>query len=103
MRQYARATPFEVNLYSHAMVDLSPLREALSYQPLVIHDAKAATKDLPLQWAEAHPVVGTQLLSLHFEPVSDTLVNLVITGAGGIRDKIDARSFCFSQSALVAR
>ena len=88
VKQYARASPFEVNLYSHAMVDLSPLREVLSYQPLVIHDAKAATKDLPLQRTEAHPVVGTQLLSLHFEPVSDTLVNLVITGAGGLETSL---------------
>ena len=80
MKQYARASPFEVNIYS-AMVDLSPLREMLSYQPLVINDAKAA-KDLPLKWEQAHPVVGTQLLCLHFEPCSDTLVNLVITGVG---------------------
>ena len=71
----------KVNIYSHSMVDLSPLREMLSYQPLVIHDAKA-DKELPLKWEQAHPVVGTQLLCLHFEPCSDTLVNLVITGVG---------------------
>ena len=77
----------------------------LSYQPLVINDAKAA-KDLPLKWEQAHPVVGTQLLCLHFEPVSDTLVNLVITsntwifredleknGFGGARADNDSNSY----------
>ena len=92
MKQYARASPFEVNIYS-AMVDLSPLREMLSYQPLVINDAKTA-KDLPLKWEQAHSVVGTQLLCLHFEPVSDTLVNLVITGNTWIfREDLEKNGF----------
>ena len=58
VKQYARASPFEAHIYSSA-VDLSPLRETLSYTPLVIHEKKDQP---PLKWAEAHPVVGTQLL-----------------------------------------
>ena len=76
VKQYARASPFEVHIYGGSE-DLSGLGENLSYSPLVIHDSSDVP---PLKWHEAHPVVGTGLLTLHFEPVSDTFLNLVITG-----------------------
>ena len=68
VKQYARASPFEVHIYGGSE-DLSGL--------VIIHNSSDVP---PLKWHEAHPVVGSGLLTLHFEPVSDTILNLVITG-----------------------
>ena len=88
--RYARASPFEVHIYPGSE-DLSGLGENLSYSPLVIHDSSDVP---PLKWHEAHPVVGTGLLTLHFEPVSDTFLNLVITGNTWVfRDDLEKAGF----------
>ena len=41
-------------------VDLASLTESMSYKPLTVADP---TRDLPLKWFEAHPVIGSRLAS----------------------------------------
>ena len=76
-KQFARATPFEVNIHPYLGVDLSDLAENMMYKPIKVFEA---AKDLPLKWFECHPVVGNKLLCWHFEPDEDRTINLVITG-----------------------
>ena len=76
-KQFARATPFEVNVHPHMGVDLSGLKETLTYKPIEFLDPAAA---LPLKWYEAHPVVGNRILCFHFEAEDDNILHLVITG-----------------------
>ena len=76
-KQFARAAPFEVYVHPHVGVDLSGLKEALTYRPIEFLDPAAA---LPLKWYEAHPVVGNRILCFHFEAEDDNILHLVITG-----------------------
>ena len=76
-KQFARATPFEVNIHPFRGCDLSSLEENMSYKPLNFLEP---TKDLPLKWFQAHPVIGNKILCFHFEPEGDNIVHLDITG-----------------------
>ena len=58
-------------------MDLSGLKETLTYKPIEFLDPAAA---LPLKWYEAHPVVGNRILCFHFEAEDDNILHLVITG-----------------------
>ncbi len=76
-KQLARATPFEVHIHPNIDIDLSSLGEQMSYTPVVHHEP---SKDLTLKIFQAHPVSGRRVISLNFEPESDSELNLVITG-----------------------
>ena len=58
-------------------MDLSGLTEDMSYKPLTVLDA---AKDLPLRWYEAHPVIGSKILTFHFEVEDEETINLCISG-----------------------
>ena len=76
-KQFAKATPFEVNIHPHSDVDLSSLDEKMTYKPL---DFNEPARDLPLKWFEAHPVIGNKIICFHFEPKDESTLHLVITG-----------------------
>ena len=76
-KQLARVSPFEVNVHPHIGLELSRLKETLTYRPTEFLDPAAA---LPLKWYEAHPVVGNRILCFHFEAEDDNILHLVITG-----------------------
>ena len=65
-------------VYPYLGIDLTQLKEQMSYAPIIFQEP--SRKSMPLKWWEAHPVVGSQLISLIFEPTSETQLNLVITG-----------------------
>ena len=75
--QFARATPFEVNIHPFLGMNLSSLEENMCYKPINFLEP---AKDLPLKWCEAHPVIGNKILCFHFEPEGDNILHLVITG-----------------------
>ena len=58
-------------------IDLANLAENLNYTPLHVSEP---TKELPLKWYEAHPVVGNKILTFHIEVVDDKMIHVVITG-----------------------
>ena len=58
-------------------IDLANLAENLNYTPLHVSEP---TKELPLKWYEAHPVVGNKILTCHIEVVDDKMIRVVITG-----------------------
>ena len=58
-------------------LDLAILTEEMNYKPLTVKDA---AKDLPLKWYEAHPVIGSKILTFHIEVENDDTVNLMISG-----------------------
>ena len=63
----------------------------MSYKPLEVHDA---SKDLPLKWYQAQPVVTKRILSWIFEPVSTSEVHIVITGNSyNYRDDLEKAGF----------
>ena len=73
-------------------VDLSGLKETLTYKPVEFLDPASA---LPLKWYEAHPVVGNRILCFHFEAEDDNILHLVITGNTWLyRDDLE-RHFCW--------
>ena len=76
-KQLARATPFEVHIYPFIDIDLSSLGEQMAYSPIVHHEPST---NLPLKVFQAQPVTGKRVLTLNFEPESDSELNLVITG-----------------------
>ena len=76
-KQFARATPFEVDIYPYVGVDLASLQDSMNYKPITLQDPR---KDLPLKIFQAQPVVGKRVLTFFFEPESGSEVSLVITG-----------------------
>ena len=63
--------------YRYMGIDLANLAEDLNYKPLHVSEP---AKELPLKWYEAHPVVGSKILTFHVEVVDDKMMNVVITG-----------------------
>ena len=49
----------------------------MNYKPLTVLDA---AKDLPLKWYEAHPVVGSKILTFNIQVQDEETFNLVISG-----------------------
>ena len=95
-KQFARATPFEVNVHPHMGVDLSGLKETLTYKPIEFLEPASA---LPLKWYEAHPVVGNRILCFHFEAEDDNILHLVITGNTWLyRDDLERHGIAGSRS-----
>ena len=76
-KQFARTTPFEVNIHPYVGVDLSDLVENMSYKPI---DICEPAKDLPLKWFQCHPCIGSKILCWHLEPEGESILHLVITG-----------------------
>ena len=76
-KQFARATPFEVNVHLFLGVDLSSLEENMSYKPINFLEP---ARELPLKWFQCHPVIGNKILCFHFEPEDESILHLVITG-----------------------
>ena len=90
-KQFARATPFEVNIYPYTDVDLESLPDQMSYKPIKVHPCG---RDLPLKLFEAHPVVGKKVLTLNFETEATTELSLVITGnTWNFRDDLKKNGF----------
>jgi hypothetical protein len=83
-KQFARATPFEVNIYPYTDVDLESLPDQMSHKPIKVHPCG---RDLPLKLFEAHPVVGKKVLTLNFETEATTELSLVITGNTWISER----------------
>ena len=93
----SRATPFEVNIHPHSEVDLSSLDEKMAYKPL---DFKEPTRDLPLKWFEAYPVIGNKILCFHFDPEDEDTIHLVITGNTWLyRDDLERHGILGSRGA----
>ena len=68
-------------------IDLANLAENLNYTPLHVSEP---TKELPLKWYEAHPVVGNKILTFHIEVVDDKKIHVVITGNTWVfRDELE--------------
>jgi len=90
-KQMARATPFEVNVYPYADVDLESLPDQMSYKPIKVHPCG---RDLPLKLFETHPVVGKKIITLIFQTESATELSLVITGnTWNFRDDLEKNGF----------
>ena len=90
-KQFARATPFEVNVYPYTDVDLESLPDQMSYKPIKVHPCG---RDLPLKLFETHPVVGKKVLTLNFETESASELSLVITGnTWNFRDDLEKNGF----------
>ena len=49
----------------------------MSYKPLTVAEP---AKDLPLKWFEAHPVIGSKILTFHIQTEDDKTFHLLITG-----------------------
>ena len=69
----------------------------MAYKPL---DFKEPTRDLPLKWFEAHPVIGNKILCFHFEPEDENTIHLVITGNTWLyRDDLERHGILGSRGA----
>ena len=49
----------------------------MSYKPITVLEP---AKDLPLKWYEAHPVIGSKVLSINVEVEDERTLHLLITG-----------------------
>ena len=58
-------------------LDLASLAEDMNYKPLTISEPE---KDLPLKWFEAHPVIGSKILTFYIQIRDEKTFDLLITG-----------------------
>jgi hypothetical protein len=79
---------YEAHIYAHTDIDLKETIDKMSYEPMTLHDCAAV---LPLKVFECHPPQSKKIISLVFEPVSEEVLNLVITGGTWVfRDELEA-------------
>ena len=76
-RQLARDTPFEITLYPHVGIDISPLWDDLEYEHYALQESGDV---LPLHVFDAQPVVGKRITVMNIQIESATLFSIVITG-----------------------
>jgi hypothetical protein len=76
-KQIAKEQPFQVVLHAHTGIDLSGIRDDLSYEHYVINEPAVR---LPLHIFEAQPVVGKKITVLNLQLKGDNEFDLVITG-----------------------
>jgi hypothetical protein len=78
----------QVVLHAHTGIDLSGLKDDLSYENYVINEPAAR---LPLHIFEAQPVVGKRITVLNLQLKGDSEIDLVITGhTWPFRARLDA-------------
>ena len=75
--EIAREQPFQVQLRPHTSVDIDIDTDVFNYEHYFV---KEKACDLPLHVFDAYPVVGKRITTLNLQIVSDTVLDLVITG-----------------------